>query len=80
MSNTIAGTLPRESAGLGMGMYSMMNFISGAIATTLIGKLIATHANASSSAASAAHTYAAIFVGIAALLVAIGFVRRALRA
>jgi DHA2 family metal-tetracycline-proton antiporter-like MFS transporter len=92
MSNTIAGTLPRESAGLGMGMYSMMNFISGAIATTLIGKLIATHtghagpsahgalAHGAASQAAASHVYAAIFIGIAALLVAIGLVRRFQRA
>lgn len=40
MSNTISRTLPKEQTGVGMGMYSMLNFISGATATSLIGKLL----------------------------------------
>jgi DHA2 family metal-tetracycline-proton antiporter-like MFS transporter len=68
MSNTVAGTLPREMAGLGMGMFSMMNFISGAMATTLIGKLVALH--------DVAWMYRAIFIALAALLAVLVGVRR----
>jgi MFS transporter, DHA2 family, metal-tetracycline-proton antiporter len=40
MSNTVSRSLAREQAGVGMGLYSMLNFISGATATSLIGKLL----------------------------------------
>lgn len=40
MSNTVSRTLPKEQTGVGMGFYSMLNFISGATATSLIGKLL----------------------------------------
>lgn len=40
MSNTVSRTLKREDTGVGMGLFSMLNFISGAAATSLIGKLL----------------------------------------
>jgi MFS transporter, DHA2 family, metal-tetracycline-proton antiporter len=40
MSNTVSRTLSREDTGVGMGLFSMLNFISGATATSLIGKLL----------------------------------------
>lgn len=40
MSNTVSRTLNREDTGVGMGLFSMLNFISGAAATSLIGKLL----------------------------------------
>jgi DHA2 family metal-tetracycline-proton antiporter-like MFS transporter len=40
MSNTVSRTLKREETGVGMGLFSMMNFISGAAATGLIGRLL----------------------------------------
>lgn len=40
MSNTVSRTLKREETGVGMGLFSMLNFISGAAATSLIGKLL----------------------------------------
>jgi DHA2 family metal-tetracycline-proton antiporter-like MFS transporter len=40
MSNTVSRTLKREETGVGMGLFSMLNFISGAAATGLIGKLL----------------------------------------
>lgn len=46
MSNTVSRTLAKEQTGIGMGLFSMLNFIAGAIATSLIGKLL----NASDSA------------------------------
>ncbi|WP_438445509.1 MFS transporter [Gorillibacterium sp. sgz5001074] len=40
MSNAVSRTLPREQTGVGMGFFSMLNFISGATATSLIGKVL----------------------------------------
>ncbi len=40
MSNTISRTLPRDQIGIGMGLFSMLNFIAGATATTFIGKVL----------------------------------------
>lgn len=40
LSNRVSATLPKETVGLGMGMFSMLNFISGATATTLVGKAL----------------------------------------
>ncbi|GKU77370.1 MFS transporter [Paenibacillus sp. L3-i20] len=40
MSNTVSRSLSKEETGVGMGMLSMVNFISGAIAMSLIGKLL----------------------------------------
>lgn len=40
MSNTVSQTLSKEQTGVGMGLFMMLNFISGATATTLIGKIL----------------------------------------
>lgn len=40
MSNTISRTLTKEQVGVGMGLFSMMNFISGAISMSIIGKIL----------------------------------------
>lgn len=40
MSNTISRTLKKEETGVGMGLFSMINFISGAIAMSAIGKML----------------------------------------
>jgi len=40
MSNTISRTLTRQQTGIGMGLFSMLNFISGATATALIGRVL----------------------------------------
>jgi DHA2 family metal-tetracycline-proton antiporter-like MFS transporter len=40
LANTVSRTLPREHAGVGMGVYMMTNFIAGATATTLISKAL----------------------------------------
>ncbi|MGG1598598.1 MFS transporter [Paenibacillus naphthalenovorans] len=40
MSNLVSRTLPKEQAGVGMGLLMMMNFISGATATTIISKML----------------------------------------
>ncbi|MEV5028924.1 MFS transporter [Paenibacillus sp. LPE1-1-1.1] len=40
MSNTISRTLSKEQIGVGMGLMSLLNFISGAMSTSVIGKLL----------------------------------------
>jgi DHA2 family metal-tetracycline-proton antiporter-like MFS transporter len=40
MSNTISRTLSKEQIGVGMGLMSLLNFISGAMTTSIIGKLL----------------------------------------
>ncbi len=40
MSNTISRTLAKEEVGIGMGLFSMLNFISGAISMSVIGKVL----------------------------------------
>jgi len=40
VSHTIAQTLPREQAGIGTGLQSLMNFMSAAIAASLYGKMV----------------------------------------
>ncbi|WP_117170248.1 MFS transporter [Paraliobacillus sediminis] len=40
MSNTISRTLPKEHTGIGMGFFSMLNFISAATSTATIGKVL----------------------------------------
>lgn len=43
VSNTISRTLSKDQVGVGMGMYTMLNFISGATAISLIGKALDFH-------------------------------------
>lgn len=40
LSNAISQTLPKEHAGVGMGLMSMLNFIAGALSATLYSKAI----------------------------------------
>ena len=40
MSNTVSQSLPKEATGVGMGLLSMINFISGAMAMSVVGKLL----------------------------------------
>ncbi|WP_438433901.1 MFS transporter [Gorillibacterium sp. sgz500922] len=40
LSGTVAAALPPEQAGVGMGLFSMLNFLSSAATATLIGKLL----------------------------------------
>lgn len=40
LSNTVSSTLSKGQAGVGMGLYMMFNFIAGAIATTVYGKVL----------------------------------------
>ncbi|MBT2722691.1 MFS transporter [Bacillus sp. ISL-46] len=40
MSNSISRTLPKEQVGVGMGLFSMMNFIAGGIATGVYSSVV----------------------------------------
>ncbi|WP_235600042.1 MFS transporter [Alkalihalobacillus trypoxylicola] len=40
MSNIISRTLPKEQTGIGMGFFSMLNFISAAASTATLGKVL----------------------------------------
>lgn len=40
LSNSISKTLPKDSVGVGMGFFSMFNFIAGAAATGMIGAFL----------------------------------------
>jgi DHA2 family metal-tetracycline-proton antiporter-like MFS transporter len=40
LSNAISRTLPPDSAGIGMGFFTMFNFIAGAAATSMIGAFL----------------------------------------
>ncbi|MDX1764625.1 MAG: MFS transporter [bacterium] len=40
LSNTVSATLPREEVGIGMGIYNLHIFLSGAFSTALVGKLL----------------------------------------
>jgi len=77
MSNTISRTLERSQVGIGMGLLSMLNFISGATATSLIGKIldygnVEFHFNPL-SANSAAFIYSNIFFVFAFLIIVVAF-------
>lgn len=40
MSNSVSRTLPKEQAGVGMGMFAMLNFISQAMATGVYSRIV----------------------------------------
>jgi len=40
MSNSVSRTLTQEQTGVGMGMLSMLNFIAGALAMSVVGKVL----------------------------------------
>ncbi|WP_159883628.1 MFS transporter [Paenibacillus puerhi] len=40
MSNTVSRTLAKDQTGIGMGLFSMLNFIAGASATAVLGKIL----------------------------------------
>lgn len=75
MSNTISRTLSKEETGVGMGLLSMINFISGAMAMSVVGKIL------DRGAASvqfnpvitneAGHVYSNIFVVMSLLIIAV---------
>lgn len=40
MSNTISATLPKDQTGVGMGLLAMLNFLTGAVVTSIYSKIV----------------------------------------
>jgi DHA2 family metal-tetracycline-proton antiporter-like MFS transporter len=80
MSNTISQTLPKEQTGVGMGLLSMVNFISGAIAMSLIGKILDSGLTSLQLnpfiTNGASYVYSNIFVVLAVLVMAVVVIYR----
>lgn len=80
MSNTISRTLPKEETGVGMGLLSMINFISGAMAMSVIGKLLDSGSTSLQfnplSTNEAAHIYSNIFMVMSLLVLAVAILYR----
>lgn len=80
MSNTISRTLSKEQVGVGMGLFSMLNFISGAISMSIIGKVLdqeqsLLHLNPF-AANEDAYVYSNIFMIMCLLVIAMLFLYR----
>lgn len=79
LSNTISRTLPNEQIGIGMGLLSMLNFLSGAIATSLYGKVVDHGASFSLNPFvrdQSSYVYGNIYFVLALAVVGIGFMYR----
>jgi len=75
MSNTISRALPKEVTGVGMGLLSMVNFISGAMAMSVVGKML-DKGSASLQfnpwiTNAAAHVYSNIYVVMSLMIIAV---------
>ncbi|WP_332633781.1 MFS transporter [Halalkalibacter flavus] len=74
MSNSVSMTLPKEQAGVGMGLLSMLNFIAGGMASGVYGKVVDLGSNDHWNPANIYPTgiiYSNIFLVLAALHVGI---------
>ncbi|MFD2116252.1 MFS transporter [Paenibacillus yanchengensis] len=75
MSNTVSKTLLKHQVGVGMGLLSLMNFISGAIAMGTIGKLLDGQQTALQLNPivnqSAAFIYSNIFLAMSSIIIVI---------
>ncbi|MDP4098532.1 MFS transporter [Paenibacillus sp. P96] len=75
MSNTISRTLSKDQVGVGMGLFALLNFIAGAVTTSIIGKMLdvsssAFHLNPFALKENA-YMYSNIFVALAVVAVVI---------
>lgn len=75
MSNTISRSLPKEETGVGMGLLSMINFISGAMAMSVVGKMLDKGTAAVQfnplNANATAHVYSNIFLVMSLVIIAV---------
>ncbi|OME92945.1 MULTISPECIES: MFS transporter [Paenibacillus] len=70
LSKTISLSLPKEQTGVGMGLFSLLNFLSGAIATGVYGKAVDLGAGSSWNPLNlfqGASTYSNIYIVLFAL-------------
>lgn len=68
LNNTISRTLPREQAGTGMGLLTMLNFLSGASAAALYSRIVDQGAGGWRFNPLSLHAEAAVFSNIYAVL------------
>ncbi|MNI47135.1 hypothetical protein D3C73_1016350 [compost metagenome] len=74
LSNAVSRTLPKEQAGVGMGLFFMLNFISQGIATGIFSKMVVLGSNLPWNPAnnySNGFIYSNIFLVLAGLLIVI---------
>lgn len=74
LSKTVSLSLPKEQSGVGMGLFSLLNFLSGAIATGIYGKAVDWGASTAWNPLSVnpgASTYSNIYFVLAALQIGI---------
>ncbi|EJL27851.1 MFS transporter [Brevibacillus sp. BC25] len=79
LSNTLSRTLVKEQTGVGMGLFSMLNFISGAVAMSLIGKALDNQTatmKINPLANPAASVYSNIFLLLAILIMGVWMLYR----
>ncbi|MMZ65506.1 hypothetical protein D1872_279160 [compost metagenome] len=77
LSNTISRALPTEQTGIGMGLLSMLNFLSGAVSTSIYSKVVdqgaAFHLNPF-DASPASFVYSNIYLVLALIVVGVWIV------
>lgn len=74
LSKTISLSLPKEQTGVGMGLFSLLNFLSGAISTGVYGKAVDLGAGSSWNPLNlfqGASTYSNIYIVLVALQVGV---------
>lgn len=78
MSNTVSRTLTPEQTGVGMGLFSMLTFISAAASTAILGKVLDSGAPAAAfnpiPGNQAAFVFSNIFVVLAVLVIVLSIV------
>lgn len=78
MSNTVSRTLTPEQTGVGMGLFSMLTFISAAASTAVLGKVLDSGAPAAAfnpiPGNQAAFVFSNIFVVLAVLVIVLSIV------
>jgi DHA2 family metal-tetracycline-proton antiporter-like MFS transporter len=61
LAHTVADVLPRKRMGVGMGMYNLFTFLSGAVSTAVLGKVL----DHSRDPLAAAGPYRALYLSLA---------------
>lgn len=78
MSNTVSRTLTPEQTGVGMGLFSMLTFISAAASTAVLGKVLDSGAPAAAfnplAGNQAAYVFSNIFAVLAVLVIVVSIV------
>lgn len=68
LAHTVADVLPRDRMGVGMGMYNLSTFLSGAVSTAVLGKVL----DHSRDPLAAAGPYRALFLALALIAMIAG--------